>query len=133
MENSTGKKKILIVDDDKFLLDMYSMKFNENGYEVFTAFNGEEALQKLAEGIKPEICLVDVVMPGMDGFQLLQKIRETYDHSCSVIVLSNLGQKEDVEKGLSLGADGYIVKASATPTEVVNKVKEIIDTKLARV
>jgi len=129
MENSTAKRKILIVDDDKFLLDMYSMKFNENGYEVTTAFNGEEALAKLAEGIKPEICLIDVVMPGMDGFQLLQQIRQTYDHGCSVIVLSNLGQKEDVEKGLSLGADGYIVKASATPTEVVSKVKEIIDSK----
>lgn len=129
MENVSEKKKILIVDDDKFLLDMYSIKFGESGYETTTALNGEEALKKLEEGLRPEVCLVDVVMPGMDGFELVQKIRETYDHSCSVIILSNLGQKEDVEKGLSLGADGYIVKASATPTEVVAKVREIIGAK----
>lgn len=127
MENSNPEKKILIVDDDKFLLDMYSIKFTENGCKVMTALNGDEALRLLAEGeIKPGICLVDVVMPGMDGFELIQKIRENYDHNCSVIVLSNLGQKEDVEKGLKNGADGYIVKASATPSEVVAKVGEIV-------
>ncbi|MFA5736957.1 MAG: response regulator [Candidatus Paceibacterota bacterium] len=127
MENDSTKMKILIVDDDKFLVNMYSLKFNESGYEVETAENGEEAIKKLEEGLVPDIYLVDVVMPVMDGFGLVEKIKEKFDsHKGLIVILSNLGQKEDIEKGLGLGADGYIVKASATPTEVVNKVKEIL-------
>lgn len=127
MEENTNKKKILIVDDDKFLVDMYSLKFNESDYQVETAQSGDEAVKLLEEGLVPDVYLVDVVMPGMDGFELVGKIKEKFNgHRGAIIILSNLGQKEDVEKGLSLGADGYIVKASATPTEVVNKVKEIL-------
>ena len=126
MENNSPKTKILIVDDDKFLVDMYSLKFNENGYEVTTASSGADAVKKLEAGLVPDIYLVDVVMPIMDGFELVENIKEKFDgHRGVIVILSNLGQKEDVEKGLSLGADGYIVKASATPTEVVNKVREI--------
>ena len=126
MENNSPKTKILIVDDDKFLVDMYSLKFNENGYEVTTASSGDDAVKKLEAGLVPDIYLVDVVMPIMDGFELVENIKEKFDgHRGVIVILSNLGQKEDVEKGLSLGADGYIVKASATPTEVVNKVREI--------
>ncbi|HNZ55512.1 MAG TPA: response regulator [Candidatus Paceibacterota bacterium] len=127
MENDPTKIKILIVDDDKFLVDMYSLKFSESGYEVETAQSGDEAVKKLEAGVKPDIYLVDVVMPVMDGFELVENIKQKFDGNRGLIViLSNLGQKEDVEKGLGLGADGYIVKASATPTEVVNKVKEIL-------
>lgn len=127
MDNETAKTKILIVDDDKFLVDMYSLKFGESGYQVETAQSGDEAVKKLEGGLVPDVYLVDVVMPVMDGFELVGKIKEKFDgHRGTIVILSNLGQKEDVEKGLSLGADGYIVKASATPTEVVNKVKEIL-------
>lgn len=124
------KKSILIVDDDKFLTDMYSIKFKENNFVVETAPNGPSALDKIEAGLNPDICLVDIVMPEMDGFELVQEIiKRPSSTKRYIIILSNLGQKEDVEKGLSLGADGYIVKASATPTEVVSKVLEIIGTK----
>jgi DNA-binding response OmpR family regulator len=124
----TDKKySILIVDDDKFLSEMYSIKFTERGFTVETADGGPNALVKIDAGLNPDICLVDIVMPEMDGFELIQRIRDRkLEGKHVVIVLSNLGQKEDVEKGLALGADGYIVKASATPTEVVDKVLEIV-------
>jgi len=127
----TDKKySILIVDDDKFLSDMYSVKFTERGFAVETAPNGPSALEKIDAGLAPDICLVDIVMPEMDGFELVQHLtKRPSPNKRHIIILSNLGQKEDVEKGLSLGADGYIVKASATPTEVVDKVLEIIGAK----
>ena len=125
------KYSILIVDDDKFLIDMYTLKFTEKGFVVDTAMNGPEALQKVDGGLDPDIFLVDIVMPEMDGFELIQHlIQRQKEKRSSIIVLSNLGQKEDVEKGLALGADGYIVKASATPTEVVEKVIEIVSHKV---
>ncbi len=118
---------ILIVDDDKFLTDMYKIKFVERGFMVEVAMNGPEALQKIGDGLAPDIFLVDIVMPEMDGFELIQHIiQRQKEKRSAIIILSNLGQKEDVEKGLALGADGYIVKASATPTEVVEKVIEIV-------
>lgn len=128
----TNKKHtILIVDDDKFLLEMYSIKFTERDFVVETAGDGPTALSKVEAGLTPDIFLVDIVMPEMDGFELVQRLREKDSLKGKVIIiLSNLGQKEDVERGLSIGADGYIVKASATPTEVVNKVLEIIGTKV---
>ncbi len=127
----TDKKySILIVDDDKFLLDMYTIKFVENGFSVESASSGPEALQKVDAGFTPDIFLVDIVMPTMDGFELVQHIiQRQKEKRSAIIILSNLGQREDVEKGLSLGADGYIVKASATPTEVVEKVVEIVSHK----
>ena len=128
--SETNKRKILIIDDDKFLLDMYAMKFSEQDFEV-TQFSGaEEALDKVRAGFRPDIFLVDVIMQNMDGFTFVQTINESdLKGSSAIIILSNLGQKEDVERGLKLGADGYIVKASATPSEVVAKVLDIMSNK----
>lgn len=124
------KQKILIVDDDKFLLDMYSLKFSENGFDVNVAFSGEEALTKLDQGFTPDVFLVDIIMPVMDGFQFIEQIKQRgADKSAAVVILSNLGQKEDIDKALSLQVDGYIVKASATPSEVVTKVIDISNNK----
>ena len=121
------KKKVLIVDDDKFLLDMYTVKFNENNFDVVAALGSVEALGKIKEGINPDVALLDVVMPAMDGFELLETIkRDKLAPQAKIIILSNLGQQSDIDKGKELGADGYIVKANATPSEVVAKVKEII-------
>ncbi|HEY4515237.1 MAG TPA: response regulator [Candidatus Paceibacterota bacterium] len=124
-------KFVMIVEDDRFLLDMYVVKFNERGFKVDTAFGGGEALTKLNKmEEKPDILLLDLVMPGVGGFEVLERIKkENLLPNSLVVILSNLGQKEDIERGLSLGADGYIVKASATPTEVVNKVLAIIEEK----
>jgi len=122
------KKKILIVDDDKFLLDMYATKFSEHAFEVDTAMNGGDVIEKLASGENhPDIMLLDIVMPGTDGFGVLQELKDKkLINGMTVIILSNLGQQEDIDKGLTLGAHGYIVKASATPSEVVVRVSEII-------
>mgnify|MGYP001588813649 CR=1 FL=1 len=122
----TQSKKIMIVDDDNFLLDMYALKFSESGYEVIPSSGSEDALSKLREGLSPDIMLLDIVMPKMDGFELMKVINKEKLASGSVkIVLSNRGQPADIETGNTLGASGYVVKASATPSEVVKKVKDI--------
>jgi len=125
MDNA--KHKILIIDDDEFLLDMYAVKFKEEGFEVDIAREGKEALNKIKEGASPEVVLLDIVMPGMDGFELLETIRkEKLIPTSKIIMLSNLGQKEHLDKGMSLGAADYIVKAYFTPSEVVKRVNEVL-------
>lgn len=128
MTNVKEKTEILIIDDDKFLLDMYAIKFGEYDFNVNTAFSSNEAMDKLKDGLTPSIILMDIVMPGMDGFELLKNIKDNkLAPQAKIIILSNIGQDEDIQKGKKLGADGYIVKASATPTEVVEKVKKIVN------
>ena len=127
MDTTEKPKKIFIVDDDKFLLDMYTFKFKEKGFEVVQAFGSVDALGKLKGGIIPDVMLLDVVMPIMDGFELLGLIKkENLAPNAKVIVLSNLGQPADIEKGRTLGANGYVIKASATPSEVVDKVMLVL-------
>lgn len=132
MSDERDKKyNLLIIDDDKFLLDMYSLKFGESNFNVETAFGSMEALEKLGSGYIPNIILLDIVMPTMDGFEFLQEMKsKNLASDAVIIILSNLGQKEDIERGLKLGADGYIIKASSTPTEVVSKVLEISSRKI---
>ncbi|MBI5004621.1 MAG: response regulator [Candidatus Lloydbacteria bacterium] len=128
--SSETKQKVFIVDDDKFLLDMYALKFSEVGFSVCAAGSGADVLDKLNEGFVPDIILLDIVMPGMDGFELLKNIKEKkLVPSAKIIILSNIGQESDIERGKKLGANGYIVKASVTPTEVVEKVKEVLKQK----
>ena len=118
--------KILIIDDDPFILDMYVLKFKERGFEVSTARDGKDGLQKIQE-YEPDLVLLDVVMPILDGFDVLQELKKTKPaHPLKIVLLTNLGQKEDVERGLGLGADDYIVKAHFTPSEVVDKVKDLL-------
>lgn len=120
-------KKILIVDDDKFLLDMYALKFSQSDFSVITALGSEDAMAKLKEGLSPDIILLDVVMPKMNGFELLEKIRkENLTDKAKIIILSNLGQDADIAKAKSLQADGYIIKSSVTPSEVMKKVVEFL-------
>jgi DNA-binding response OmpR family regulator len=122
------KKKIFIVDDDTFLLDMYALKFNQSGFSVDTATGPLKALEKLHNGYTPDIMILDIVMPDMDGFELLEKMKEeSLIPNTIKVVLSNRGQQSDIIRGQSLGASGYIVKANSTPAEVVLKVTEIIN------
>lgn len=122
------KKKILIIDDDNFLIDMYTLKFTKSGFNVTTALGSEIALEKLNDGLIPDIILLDIVMPVMDGFELMEKMKEKKLAPDAIrIILSNRGQPSDIARGESLGAVGYIVKASSTPTEVIEKVNEIIN------
>jgi DNA-binding response OmpR family regulator len=123
------KKKIFIVDDDSFLLDMYALKFNQSNFTVTTALGSEQALEKLHLGFVPDVMLLDIVMPVMDGFELMEKMKEeNLAQNTIKIILSNRGQPSDIARGESLGALGYIVKASSTPSEVIEKVNAIIST-----
>ena len=122
------KRKILIVDDDSFLLDMYALKFSQNNFEVNTAPGGAEALDKLQGGLKPDVILMDIIMPGINGFEVLEKINDEKLSEGSIkIILSNKGQQSDIDQGKALGASGYIVKANSTPSEVIEQVKEILE------
>ena len=127
------KKKILIVDDDSFLLDMYALKFSQNNFEVYTASGGLQVIEKLKDGLKPDIILMDIIMPEMDGFEMLEKINKDNLSPNSVkIILSNKSQQSDIDQGNSLGASGYIVKANSTPAEVIEQVVEILSKKVVK-
>jgi len=119
--------RVFVIDDDAFLLDMYALKFAQKNFQVTTSGGTLEALEKLRGGYAPDIIVVDLVMPAMDGFEFLEVVKnEELAKGALVIILSNLGQQEDIDRGLSLGAAGYIIKASATPSEVVEKVLEVL-------
>lgn len=122
---SESAPKILIIDDDPFILEMYVLKFKEHNFQVETASNGQEGLAKAKE-YRPDLLLLDIVMPALDGFDILQQIKKNSSPDMKIVLLTNLGQKEDVERGMQLGADDYIIKAHFTPSEVVEKVKALL-------
>lgn len=119
--------KILIVDDDSLLVRMYQKKFENDGYIVATADDGETALQRVQE-FKPDLILLDVMMPKVNGLQILAILKENKETgNIPVILLTNVGgTDEDVNRGLELGAVAYLVKAANRPSAVVAKVKEIL-------
>jgi CheY-like chemotaxis protein len=118
--------KILMVDDDSFLLNMYSLKFGKAGFEVTTVQNGNDALQKFKEGYHPDILLLDIIMPGMSGLDLLEQIRQNkLAPQATVIMLTNQSDSGDIERAKTLGINGYIVKATTIPSEVVQDVLDI--------
>ena len=124
------KKKILIVDDDSFLLDMYALKFSQNNFEVYTASSGAQAIEKMKGGLNPDVMLMDIIMPEMDGFEMLAKINmQKLCTNCVKIVLSNKSQQSDIDEGNRLGVSGYIVKANSTPVEVITQVVKILGQK----
>jgi len=119
---------IMLVEDDSFISGMYRTKLTNLGYEVLFFDNGESAWQKLQEDPLPALILLDIVLPEKDGFEILEALRkEERTKKLPVILLTNLGQKPDVERGVSLGANDYIIKAHFTPTEVVEKVKKVLE------
>lgn len=127
-KDKSEQYNIFIIDDDSFLLDMYALKFSQKNFNVTSAPGTLAALDKLRAGYTPDIILVDLVMPAMDGFEFLERIKsDGLASQAMIIILSNLGQQEDIDRGLALGASGYIIKASATPSEVVEKVLETIE------
>ncbi len=120
------KTSILIVEDEKMLAEMYATKFEMEGFSVAKAFDGANGLKKARE-VKPKIILLDIIMPKLDGFAVLKELRADADFKKTpIILLTNLGQEDDIEKGKKLGATDYFVKANHTPTDVVQKVRDIL-------
>ena len=127
----TVPKKALLVDDDQFLLDMYALKFSKAGYEVKTADSTALAL-KIIEGgtFVPDVILSDIVMPGMDGLEFVASIRKEMVVSKAVIImLTNQGSSDDIARARKLNVDGYIVKATTIPSEVLTEVEKICASK----
>jgi len=119
-------KHILLVEDDRFLIDIYSTKLKQSGFSVEVVTTGDEVLKRIAEK-KPDLLVLDIVLPQLNGWQLLKKIKANPKlKDLKVIILSNLGQKEEVEKGMSLGASKYLIKAHYTPSEVVGEIKKLL-------
>ncbi len=124
------KGKIFIVDDDKFLLGMYSLKFSNNNYDVDTTVGSLAALEKLRAGAKPDVLLLDIIMPYMDGLELLKTIRdENLAPGAIVIMLTNQSQSSDIDRAKELNVDGYIIKAATIPSEVLREVEKIMAAK----
>src|SRR3989344_5986318 len=118
--------QILLVEDDPFLVDIYKTSLEEAGFKVEIATEGDEALRKLKEK-RPDLLVLDIVLPQINGWEIIKEIKKEENlKDLKIIILSNLGQKTEVEKGLSLGATKYLIKAHYTPREVVEEVKKIL-------
>ncbi len=125
----SSKPKILIIEDDGFLLQMYSSKLELEGYEVISALDGVKGL-KLALTNQPDLIILDLKLPELDGFQILKKLKkDDKTKKISIIVLTNLSQKQDINQCLDLGADDYLIKAHFVPSEVIERVKIILKKK----
>lgn len=118
--------KILLIEDDPFLIDIYTTKFKEAGYDMRTVESGEEAIP-VAQKERPDLIILDIVLPRIDGWELLGTLKST-EHlkDIPVVILSNLGQKEEIEKGFKLGAVSYLIKAHFTPSQVVEEIKKLL-------
>jgi two-component system, OmpR family, alkaline phosphatase synthesis response regulator PhoP len=123
------KKKILLVEDDMMLVDMYTLKLAEAGYEVIQATNGAQGYEE-AKKNKPDLILLDIILPQMDGFMVMEKIKkDKIIKKIPVFFLTNLKQDEDVEKGNKLGAIDYLVKSTLTPTQILERINEFFKKK----
>lgn len=121
-----GSVFVLVIEDDKFLRELLVRKLSAEGFDVQNAIDAQAAFTILAER-KPNIILCDLILPGVDGFEILKRIKEDPKIAdVPVVILSNLGQKEDLEKAMALGAKDFMVKANFTLDEIVAKVKEIL-------
>ncbi|PIS41274.1 MAG: hypothetical protein COT25_04010 [Candidatus Kerfeldbacteria bacterium CG08_land_8_20_14_0_20_42_7] len=125
---------VLIIEDDQFLRDLASRKLKQEGFQVDIAIDGTEGLKKI-EHDRPTVVLLDIILPGLDGFDILKKVRAHKNAGVSgtvVILLSNLGQEADVAKGERLGADDYLIKANFTIDEIIEKIKTAVIAKRGR-
>ncbi|MDD4272006.1 MAG: response regulator [Patescibacteria group bacterium] len=121
------KIKILLVEDDSFLLGMYATKFEIEGFKVIMAEDGEKAV-RLAPKELPDIILLDIILPKVNGFDVLSQLKaNSITANIPVILLTNLSQKDEIEKGLKMGAEDYLIKAHFMPSEVVEKIKKVLN------
>ncbi|MDO8499377.1 MAG: response regulator [bacterium] len=120
---------VLVVEDDVFLADIYKKKFEMEGFKVTVSDNGEKGLADIKKK-KPDIIMLDILLPKLDGFAVLQQLKADKEAAnIPVILLTNLGQKDDVKKGLEMGAVDYLIKAHFKPSEVVDKIRKTLNLK----
>lgn len=120
---------VLLIEDDSFLANIYKTKFEMEGFKVSVSEDGESGIED-AKRKHPDLVLLDVLLPKLDGFTVLKKLKEDAAlKDIPVILLTNLGQKDDVDKGLELGAEDYLIKAHFKPSETVEKVKAVLKKK----
>lgn len=119
--------KVLLIEDEPEVLELYRLKLTLDEYDVVTATNGKDGLKK-AVGESPELIFLDIKMPEMDGFEVLKKLRsDTKTKNIPVVILSNFDEQDMIEKGLSLGANEYLIKSQFTPEEISSKIKNWIE------
>jgi two-component system response regulator/two-component system chemotaxis response regulator CheY len=120
-------KKIFIIDDDSFLLNMYSMKFEKKGFETKISTSGSDALEMLRGGYKPDVLIMDLIMPIMDGFSIYESIKkEKLAPNSLSVMLTNQSTASDIDRAKELGIHGFIVKATTIPSEVVEEVEKLL-------
>ncbi|MEK7644427.1 MAG: response regulator [Patescibacteria group bacterium] len=125
----TKQRHIVLVEDDTFLANIYKTKFEMEGFKVSVAEDGLSGVEEVKKK-KPDLVLLDILLPKMDGFAVLEALKKDPDvKAIPVILLTNLGQKDDVDKGLSMGAADYLIKAHFKPSETVDKVKKVLGIK----
>jgi CheY-like chemotaxis protein len=129
MEKSTYS--IFILDDDPFLLDMYNMKFKQAGHTVTCFTESALALDSLRSNGEYDVMLLDLIMPKIDGYEVLRTVRQEnlLGEKTAIVILSNQGQEKDIERAKEYGIEGYLVKANTLPSEVLEKVVDIIERK----
>lgn len=125
--SAQGNKTIFIVEDDRFLREIAAQKLEGEGFKVSSATNGNEAVEYLEKNARPDIIVLDLILPGMSGFEVLEKIKQNETlKTIPILILSNLGQEEDINKAKSLGATDYLVKAHFSFAEIIKKIHEIV-------
>ena len=118
--------KVLVAEDDIFLINAYRVKLTKVGFEVKLAADGDEALAALAS-FHPDVILLDLVMPKKDGFSVLEEIKKNTDfNKIPIIIASNLGQQEDIDRGMKLGAIDYIIKSDTSMEDIIKKIQKAI-------
>lgn len=119
-------KNILLVEDDRYLADIYVTKLEKEGFKVDLAKDGLEALDFLQKN-KPDLLILDIVIPCIDGWEILRRVRKKKEFKkLPIIIFSNLDQKREVMKGVDLGATKYMIKANFTPKEILAEVKKML-------
>lgn len=128
MPDAGKKTKILVIEDDKFLRELAIQKLEKDGIDVSAAMDGEQGIL-LAEKVVPDAVLLDILLPGIDGFEVLKRLRANpVFTNTRVVMLSNFGQKEDIEKAEAAGADKFLIKANFTLDEILAVVQEVLAT-----
>ena len=120
--------KILLVEDDPLLIDIYTTKFKKSDFSVEVESDGKNVIKRI-ETVKPELVILDIVLPNMDGWDILYQLRKKKSlKNTKVLILSNLGQEDEVKRGMELGVVAYLIKADYTPTQVVAEVQKLLNT-----